>query len=129
MEHLQVDEPEPEWVPVRVVERKGESALIEWDDGRLHRAYVPAKALCGSQCPKDVLEEAPAHGVPWELLLDFSDITPDAVADKLRRRGIWTTEDAHTQSRMLLTIGSGFIGGPVFRVAKELEAKKRGGKK
>ena len=131
MEHLQIDEaePEPELVAVRIVKAKGESALVEWDDGRIHRAYVPAKALRGLQCPKDVLGEAPVHGVPWELLLDLSDITPDAVADKLRRRGIWTTEDAHTQSRMLLTIGSGFIGGPVFRVTKELEAKKRGGKK
>jgi len=131
VEHLQVDEvePDPELVAVHIVKAKGESALVEWDDGRIHRAYVPAKALRGSQCPKDVLEEAPAHGVPWELLLDLSGVTPDAVADKLRRRGIWTTEDAHAQSRMLLTIGSGFIGGPVFRVTKELEAKKQGGTK
>lgn len=123
MEHLQVAEDEPEWISVRVVKTRGESALVEWDDGRIHRAYVPIGAFNGSQCPKDVLEEAPAHGVPWELLLDFSGVTPEAVADKIRRKGIWTAKDAHTQSRALLTIGSGFIGRPVFRIVKELEAK------
>lgn len=124
MEHLQIDD-EPKFVKVRIVRKKGQSALVEWDDGCLHRAYVPVSVLDDSQCPEDVLEEAPAHGVPWELLLDLSEVTPEAVADKLRRRGIWTAEDAHVQSRALLTIGSGFIGNPVFRVVKELKAKKR----
>ena len=114
-------------VHVRIVETKGRSALVEWDDGCMHRVYVPVDSLDGKLCPDNVLREAPAYGVPWELLLDLSGVTPNAVADALRRRHIWTTEDAHTQSRALLTLGSGFIGRPVFHVVDELE--KRGGTK
>jgi hypothetical protein len=110
-------------VRVRIVETKGKSALVEWDDGRMHRAYVPVESLDGKLCPDNALKEAPVYGVPWELLLDLSGITPEAVADALRRKWIWTTEDAHAQSRALLTLGSGFIGNPVFRVVDELETK------
>ena len=126
-EPVELVDPVPVLVQVRIIEAKGKSALVEWDDGHLHRAYVPVESLNGKLCPDDILREAPAYGVPWELLLDLSEITPEAVADALRRKWIWTTEDAHTRSRALLTLGSGFIGNPVFRVVDELERKKRGG--
>ena len=120
------DEPElveSKLVPVRIVETRGKATLVQWDDGRLHRAYVPTDALDGQACPDTVLQDAPAYGVPWELLLDLSAITPEAVANALRKKGIWTTKDVHTQSRALLTLGSGFIGRPVFHVADSIDRK------
>jgi hypothetical protein len=133
MEHLQVSEGEGkgkvkvEWVPVRVMEAKGESALVQWDDGALHRAYVPTEALDGERCPRGVLDEAPMAGAPWELLLDLSGITPEVLADRLRRAGIWCADDLRTKDRMMIRISSDLISSAVHRAAKTTREKQEGG--
>jgi len=108
---------------VRIVEARGKSALVEWEDGgRLRRAFVPAKEVVDGACPAGVLEEAPAYGVPWELV-DLSAVTPEAVAEQLRRRGIWTPADLRAKDRVLIRIATDAIGDAVWRAAKAAEQK------
>lgn len=105
-------------ISVRVLEERGKSVLVEWDDGRLHRAYVPRKALAGESVAEDVLDEAPRAGIAWEQLLDFSKVTAAAIAEQLRRAGIWTMSDLKERDRVLHRIAVDTIGNEVWRVAK-----------
>ena len=79
---------------IDIIERKGQSALVEWPQGGdLRRAYVPASKIKDAKCDEDVLNAGLPFGVPWEELIDASGLTPGAIAMELRRRGIWTSAD------------------------------------
>ena len=88
----------PDPVPVRVVGEKGESSLVEYQvDGMYRRRYVPAKSVKNreekrGEVVKTTLDKGIVYGLPWE---DFIEITatPESVANELRRRGVWYTED------------------------------------
>lgn len=90
-------------VPVNVISTQGQACLVEWDDGvgRPRRAYVPASAVTDGRCV------APASGIAygddWEGILGTLSVTPDAVADELRRRGIWTREDARRNPTLVMS--------------------------
>jgi len=87
---------EPELcIPVRVLEKKGASALVEWaDGGRPRCGYIPKhEILSDSTVPETVLAKAAPHGLAWEdVPFDHKNI-PERLADTLRNRGIWTAED------------------------------------
>lgn len=83
-------------VSVRVVERKGKSALVEWTvgDNDRKRAFVPAEAIeGGNKCDENVIKAGIPYGIPWEELADISGITPEAIGREMRRRNLWTAED------------------------------------
>lgn len=88
---------------VSVISTQGQACLIEWVDGvgRPRRAFVPAAAVIDSRCvgPAAGL----AYGDDWEGILGTLSVTPDAVADELRRRGIWTREDARRNPTMVMS--------------------------
>lgn len=84
---------------VTVVERRGESALVEWQEGgRVHRAVIPAGDVEEGRVEREQLELGIPHGLPWETILTLS-ATPAALADALRRAGIWTLADLERNPR------------------------------
>jgi hypothetical protein len=85
---------------VKVIARKGQAVLVEWTDeaGHLRRSVLPVNALhdgpdgAAHGAEADRPEEGIPYGLPWEALVTFQ-ATPDALADALRRNGIWTYAD------------------------------------
>jgi hypothetical protein len=78
---------------VKVVTRQGASVLVEWsDNGMLRRASLPAGSIVDNAVDDTELGYAVAYGLPWESMLAFR-VTPERIADALRRHGIWTAGD------------------------------------
>lgn len=82
------------WVPVRLIERRGPSALWEYDDGtRLRRVLLPGEIVpVEGAFLQELLAEGLEVGEPWEDLLRLT-LTPAEAAAEWRRQGIWTAED------------------------------------
>jgi hypothetical protein len=82
---------------VREVSHKGSSSTVEWTDdlGYLRRVVVPSDQLVeekdGTLYVEDVEDGYPG-GVEWENLI-HTRMGPKAIAETLRRNGIWTLED------------------------------------
>ena len=94
--------PPPERVPVRLVDSRGASALVEWSDPDLHRGYVPLQEVAkDSTVPAPVLAEAIPYGVAWEKHLTL-EATPEKLAHALRVRGIWTANDLRKKQQVAL---------------------------
>lgn len=87
---------------VKLVQRDGHSALVEWFDGEdVRRGIVPVKALKGDSIEREELERAIPYGEPWEELVEFK-ITAEDLARNLRNRGIWTREDLRKNPNLVL---------------------------
>jgi hypothetical protein len=78
---------EPERLPVKVIETKGKSALVEYG---FERRFVPSSSVGGNAVPSTVWEAGIPYGVPWEKVPPLS---PTELAAQLWKRGIWTSED------------------------------------
>jgi hypothetical protein len=82
---------------VREVFHKGSSSTVEWTDdlGYLRRVVVPSDQVVeekdGTLYVDDIEDGYPA-GVDWENLI-HTRMGPKAIAETLRRNGIWTLED------------------------------------
>lgn len=77
------------FIPVKIVEMRGESALVEWN---LKRAIIPASVIHDDlTVSQDELEMGIPYGIPWENITLTA--TSQALADHLRANGIWTRED------------------------------------
>ena len=92
-------DPEPEPVPeprlpVRVIETRGGSSLVEWvAGGEAHRAFVPAETLAPDGAPATVLDRGVPYGLPWQdVRLADADL-PAALNRALHNAGIWTGDD------------------------------------
>lgn len=78
---------------ITVVNRQGASVLVEWQDsGNLRRATMPAGSVNDNEVDDTELGYAVAYGLPWESMLTIR-VTPERIADALRRHGIWTADD------------------------------------
>jgi len=92
-----------ESIAVRVVQKKGQAALVEWVDfDGTHRATIPAKAIIGGKTAKDELDYGITYGEPWEEMIVLS-ATPEAIAEQLRKCGIWTREDLEARPNQALS--------------------------
>jgi hypothetical protein len=81
-------------IQIRVTETKGQSALVEWLDGKdRKRVFVPADQVEGDKVEDAVLDAGVPYGVPWREFVDLSGVTPETIERELRRRGIWTAAD------------------------------------
>lgn len=87
---------------VRVVQRQGDAAMVEWASGEdLRRAIVPAAEVSPAG---DVAETVLEQGIPWGLSLEtalmggFRAVGPVAIIRALRQRGIWTAADVQKRS-------------------------------
>ena len=89
-------------VKVKVVQRKGQAALVEWIAGDgAHRATIPLATIHKGQVAQDELEYGIPYGEPWEELITIG-ATPESIAAELRRCGIWTREDLETRPNQAL---------------------------
>jgi hypothetical protein len=90
-------------IPVQVVRRSGQAALVEFADaGRPARVTLPEDLLegDGGLCtadPADLAAGVP-YGLPWEKATT-GRVTPEKIAGALRNAGIWTAEDLKRQPR------------------------------
>lgn len=79
---------------VKVLNREGASVLVEWNDGEIHRAYIPVTALKeNGTVHKSTLEAGIPYGLEWEDIIGELKATPVEVGRKLRAAGIWTAND------------------------------------
>lgn len=81
-------------IPVRVVDERGASHVVEWtdDDGAVRRRVVMASEIDSGEIDEDVIADAPPYGADWASL-DLHIKGAD-VERALHRRGVWTREDA-----------------------------------
>jgi hypothetical protein len=109
-------------VPVKVIDRRGGSALVEWEGPR--RGYLPADVIEDSAIASHVLAAAIPYGTPWEELAQDVHITSQAIADALRNAGIWTVEDMElnvVRARKAIRRLIGNVPGELRRAARRLE--------
>ena len=88
-------------ISVTVVSHKGKSSLVEWDDGRLHKAYIPTDEIHDGEVSSDTL----SAGIPYGA--DFSSlpcVTPEQLEEMLHRMGIWTVEDVRRRPNDVLLV-------------------------
>jgi hypothetical protein len=95
--------PKHERIPVTVVRRSGQAALVEFADaGKPARVTLPEDLLegDGAGCTADPAELAAGvpFGLPWEKATT-GRVTPEKIAVALRNAGIWTAEDLKRQPR------------------------------
>ena len=119
-------EPEPEPEPeapevmyaVRLIGRKGESALVEWLDGNNHyrRAYIPFSEIRQGLVARTVLNSGIPYGVRWEDHIQVT-ATPHTVANELRRRGMWTWSDIRND--ILAGANKAFDTGEFLRLVQQ----------
>jgi hypothetical protein len=88
------EESEVIMVSVRLVEQRGESAVVEYDKAGvgLYRVIVPADAIVEDQASETDLDMGVPYGLPWESIAVLS-ATGASLANALRVRGIWTLAD------------------------------------
>ena len=85
---------------VKVIFRKGSSALVEFIDGELPiRKFVPVNKVVKDFVDNEVLEQGIPYGYPWsEIKLT---ITGDKFEKEMRNVGLWTAEDVAREPRKL----------------------------
>lgn len=124
-----MDDDEPtmatQQIAVRVVQRRGESALVEWLDGEQQiRATIPVTAVVDDLVAEDVLAAGIPYGVPWGELVQLT-ATPEAVQAELYRVGVWTVEDLRRNPQLALGALQRVYGvdlAALMRAAKEYES-------
>jgi hypothetical protein len=78
-------------VNVNAIQTEGELSLIEWvDDGRYLRSLVPSADVTQGQC--EYPERGLPYGANWAELIT-AIVEPEAIANLLRKRNIWTIEE------------------------------------
>jgi len=106
---------------VRVVERQGVTACVQWAEGDwLRRGWVPAEEVRDNQASEDALSAAVPVGVRWEERLDLK-LDNAALARALYRRGLFTARDLARKPEVEAAIREAI--GPVYiailRMAEE----------
>lgn len=115
----------PKQIKVRVVQRRGESALVEWLDGeQQQRATIPVTAVVDNQVANEVLLAGVPYGVPWAELVQLT-ATPAAVQAELYRVGVWSVDALRRNPQLALGALQRVYGtdlSALMRAAKEYES-------
>jgi hypothetical protein len=88
-------------VKVHEISHKGKTTLVEWDDGRMHKVYIPSDTILDGEVSSDTL----SAGIPFGA--DFSNlpcVTPEQLEEMLHRMGIWTAEDVRRKPNDVLLV-------------------------
>jgi tryptophan synthase alpha subunit len=110
-------------VLVNVIERKGESALVEWIvSGIPRRAFIPAVEIIEDQAPIDILEAGVPYGVDWENIT--LEASAAALAINLRRNNIWTSADLQANVQVVLGCIQATYGVDLAKLAQYAASKK-----
>ena len=87
-------------VKVRTIDIKKDIALMEWvESGKLRRAMLPVSSVESNTVAADVLAQAMPYGHAWEDE-SFPTVDAEALANELRREGIWTKEDLQQKTHL-----------------------------
>jgi len=79
---------------IKIIRRRRGNVLAQWtEDDYLRRGWLREREVGWIPTTIDVLTAAP-YGDPFEDVLSDVHISREALADALRRKGIWTAEDA-----------------------------------
>jgi hypothetical protein len=79
------------------ISSKGQCSLVEWDDGKRHRAYIPSDEILNGEVSSDTL----AAGIPYGLGFEALD---EDLSEAMHRTGIWTSEDVRKDTGKAITI-------------------------
>lgn len=112
---------------MRIIKRKGNMFLVQWEDENLvpQRNWVKESAVHGEG--KDLVVDYPEQGVPYAF--DFghvvdAEITPDDINRELRKRGIWTLLDLRANPKGALGAlmsATGVVMSQLLEAANEYE--------
>ena len=105
---------------VTVISRKNAAALIEYhlkDDDMLYRAAVPFNSLNGSYVPDEEIELSIPVGVAWAEVIKPVATSTDFQRE-LRRRGVWTAQDAIARPNEVLAAVSAAYGLDVAAIIR-----------
>lgn len=113
-------------LPIRIIGQEGPTVLVEYRErNALKRAYVPTEAIEDGACS----EEALALGIPYgdDLGQYISRLpTPKAIAEELKRAGIWTRADLTANLLGAKRIFASFCGRAFSEFLREIKGGKRG---
>jgi len=110
---------------ITVVKTVGQSALVEWSDGkRLRRAYVPVVELEGDKCKEKVLDAGIEYGAEWEKYLEKITVSPSDVADALRNSGFWTPDDIECKPKQAQGVLNNILGLNAALLARQAKNDK-----
>ena len=113
-------------VAVKVIARKDQSALVEWEaEDDLCRGYVPAARIEGGQCDEDTLAAGIRYGVPWEDVIDAA-LSKESIGKQLRRHGIWTRADIEKNmqgAQRAINQATGLTPASLHTLASQYESK------
>lgn len=110
-EKLEIEETKPESKPkkskmvhARAIASSGSSVLIEWNDGKWKRGYIPVSEFDRekSRVPENVLKAAIPYGVDWskaDVKIDLERLDQD-----LKRSGFWTVDDLKSNPQVVNVI-------------------------
>lgn len=80
-------------IPVTVIAQEGEQVLVQWTGkDNLFRAGLPAEKVVEGQVVQADLEAGIPYGVEWDE--EFPGLC--RLTYEMRRRGIWTFDDARS---------------------------------
>lgn len=106
-------------VPVTLIERCGDTALVQWQDGATpRRLRLPFSEVESGRCAIGVLRQGVAASVDWAVLWRPL-YGPDAVAQELYRRNVWTVEDFEKAAGPLQRAVSGLAIHELMRMYEE----------
>jgi len=117
--------PPPQMVAVQVLERRGKSALVQWNEGTnaepdIRRGYVPDKALGNGEVEDKVLAKAAPYGRDWAKVFRTITIEPAELDRAIRARGVFTLDDLARGSATMQRVLFELAGiRDVIRKAKE----------
>ena len=116
----EVDKPKQrrQFVPVRIVQTEGASALVEWDDYGLYRAFVPAEEIDEGRCPAAVLKAGIPYGEDWSLYLENVSITAAEISQALHRAGFWTARDIEQRVNRAQNVINSAVGISAARLRR-----------
>ena len=84
---------ETEIITVKVVEQRGPSVVVEWEDaGSARRSVLPAPCVDDGQCALEDLRAGAPASIPWQDYFE-STITAKRIAELMQSEGVWTMED------------------------------------
>ena len=88
---------------------ENKSLLIQWLDaaGTVHKGYIPDSLVNRdgslSYINDDDLTLVVPYGCDWEYLLqNMSEVTPELIANNLRKRNIWTASDLRSKPQVAI---------------------------
>lgn len=92
----------PKMIPIVILKSQPDSALVEFThDGLLQRAYIPTAEIVDGKASEAVLDAGIPYGIDWESI-SFKSSNKD-LANALRKKGIWTCEDAQRNTNVIVS--------------------------